>query len=401
MLNLDTIYKAKHILKDVIYNTDLIYAKALSTHNEVYLKTENLQITGSFKVRGAYYKISTLSKEDKAKGIVACSAGNHAQGVALAGARNNVKTKIFIPSLAPISKVEATKKYGAEVILVDGIYDDAYLAAKEEVARTGAIFIHPFEDEDIIAGQGTIGLELLDALPNMDAVVIPIGGGGLASGVAFAIKSLKPSCKVYGVQAVGASSMHKWVTTKNKESLENVSTFADGIAVKTPGLLTCKCCEQYLDGIVTVTDDEIATAILTLMEQQKLVAEGAGAVSVAAVMFNKIPLQNKNVVCIVSGGNIDVTILSRVIHRGLLTSGRLSDLGIVMVDRPGELKKIATIIADLGANVVRVNHNYGGENSAINGCYLKISMETRNHEHLAQIKEALIKEKYILIGGVI
>lgn len=401
MLSLDTIYKARHVLKDVIYNTDLIYAKALSIDNEVYLKTENLQITGSFKVRGAYYKISTLSDSDKQKGIVACSAGNHAQGVALAGAKNNVKTKIFIPSLAPISKVEATKKYGAEVVLVDGIYDDAFLAAKEEVAKTGAIFIHPFEDEDIIAGQGTIGLELLDALPSVDAVVIPIGGGGLASGVAFAIKSLKPSCKVYGVQAVGASSMHKWVTTHDKVALESVSTFADGIAVKTPGQLTCNCCERYLDGIVTVTDDEIATAILTLMEQQKLVAEGAGAVSVAAVMFNKLPIKNKKVICIVSGGNIDVTILSRVIHRGLLTSGRLSDLGIVMVDRPGELKKIATIIADLGANVVRVNHNYGGENSAINGCYLKISMETRNHEHLAQIKEALIKEKYILIGGVI
>lgn len=401
MLSLDTIYKAKHVLKDVIFDTDLIYAKALSANNDVYLKTENLQITGSFKVRGAYYKVSTLSDEDKQKGIIACSAGNHAQGVALAGAKNNVKTKIFIPSLAPISKVEATKKYGAEVILVDGIYDDAYLAAKEEAAKTGAIFIHPFEDEDIIAGQGTIGLELLEALPSVDAVVIPIGGGGLASGVGFAIKSLKPSCKVYGVQAVGASSMHKWVTTKNKESLENVSTFADGIAVKTPGHLTCSCCEKYLDGIVTVTDDEIATAILTLMEQQKLVAEGAGAVSVAAVMFDKLPIKNKKVVCIVSGGNIDVTILSRVIHRGLLTSGRLSDLGIVLVDKPGELKKIATIIADLGANVVRVNHNYGGENSAINGCYLKISLETRNHEHLEQIKKALLKEKYILIGGII
>lgn len=232
-------------------------------------------------------------------------------------------------------------------------------------------------------------------------MVIPIGGGGLASGVAFAIKSLKPSCKVYGVQAMGASSMHQWVTTKNKVSLDNVSTFADGIAVKTPGQLTCKCCESYLDGIVTVTDDEIATAILTLMEQQKLVAEGAGAVSVAAVMFNKLPIKNKKVVCIVSGGNIDVTILSRVIHRGLLTTGRLSDLGIVMLDKPGELKKVATIISDLGANVVRVNHNYGGENSAINGCYLKISLETRNHEHLEQIKAALIKEKYKLMGGLI
>ncbi len=401
MLSLDKVYKAKHVLKDVIYNTDLIYAKSLSTDNDIYLKTENLQITGSFKVRGAYYKISTLSEESKKKGIVACSAGNHAQGVALAGAKNNVNTKIFIPSLAPISKVEATKKYGAEVVLVDGIYDDAYTASLEEVKRTGAEFIHPFDDEEIIAGQGTIGLEILDDMPNVDAVVVPIGGGGLASGVAFAIKSLKPNCKVYGVQAVGASSMHQWVITKNKVSLDNVSTFADGIAVKTPGQITCKCCEKYLDGIVTVTDDEIATAILTLMEQQKLVAEGAGAVSVAAVMFNKLPIKNKKVVCLVSGGNIDVTILSRVIHRGLLTTGRLSDLGIIMLDKPGELKKVATIISDLGANVVRVNHNYGGENSAINGCYLKISLETRNHEHLEQIKAALIKEKYILMGGII
>ncbi len=401
MLNLDSVYRAKHALRDVINNTDLIYAKSLSEDNEIYLKAENLQITGSFKVRGAYYKISTLSEEERAKGIIACSAGNHAQGVALAGAKLNVKTKIFIPSLAPLSKVEATKKYGAEVVLIDGIYDDAYLAAKEEAAKTGAIFIHPFDDEDIMAGQGTIGLELLDALPNIDAVVIPIGGGGLASGVAYTIKALKPTCKIYGVQAAGASSMFQWVQTKSRSCNGKVSTFADGIAVKNPGELTCSLCERYLDGIVTVTEDEIATAILTLMEQQKLVSEGAGAVSVAAVMFNKLPIKNKKVVCVVSGGNIDVTILSRVIHRGLLTSGRLSDLGIELLDKPGELKKISSIIADLGANVVRVNHNYGGENSDINGCYLQISLETRNHEHLRQIKEALIKEKYKLIGGMI
>lgn len=401
MLNLDNVYRAKHALREVIYNTDLIYAKSLSEVNDIFLKAENLQITGSFKVRGAYYKISTLTEKEREKGIIACSAGNHAQGVALSGAKLNVKTKIFIPSLAPLSKVEATKKYGAEVVLIDGIYDDAYLAAKEEAARSGAIFIHPFDDEDVMAGQGTIGLELLDALPSLDAVVIPIGGGGLASGVAYTIKTLKPSCKVYGVQAAGASSMFQWVQTKTRSCESKVSTFADGIAVKNPGELTCSICEKYLDGIVTVTEDEIATAILTLMEQQKLVAEGAGAVSVAAVMFNKLPIKNKKVVCIVSGGNIDVTILSRVIHRGLLTSGRLTDLGIELLDKPGELKKISSIIADLGANVVRVNHNYGGENSDINGCYLKLSLETRNHEHLRQIKEALIKEKYKLIGGMI
>jgi len=401
MLNLDNVYRAKHALREVIYNTDLIHAKSLSEVNDIYLKTENLQITGSFKVRGAYYKVSTLSEKQREKGIIACSAGNHAQGVALAGAKLNVKTRIFIPSLAPLSKIEATKKYGAEVVLIDGIYDDAYMAAKEEAATTGANFIHPFDDEDVMAGQGTIGLELLDALPSLDAVVIPIGGGGLASGVAYTIKTLKPSCKIYGVQAAGASSMFQWVHTKSRSCESKVSTFADGIAVKNPGELTCGICEKYLDGIVTVTEDEIATAILTLMEQQKLVSEGAGAVSVAAVMFNKLPIKNKKVVCIVSGGNIDVTILSRVIHRGLLTSGRLSDLGIELLDRPGELKKISSIIADLGANVVRVNHNYGGENSDINGCYLKISLETRNHEHLRQIREALIKEKYKLIGGVI
>ncbi|NCA68120.1 MAG: pyridoxal-phosphate dependent enzyme, partial [Clostridia bacterium] len=238
MLNLDNVYRAKHALREVIYNTDLIYAKSLSEVNDIYLKAENLQITGSFKVRGAYYKISTLTEKEREKGIIACSAGNHAQGVALSGAKLNVKTKIFIPSLAPLSKVEATKKYGAEVVLIDGIYDDAYLAAKEEAARSGAIFIHPFDDEDVMAGQGTIGLELLDALPSLDAVVIPIGGGGLASGVAYTIKTLKPSCKVYGVQAAGASSMFQWVQTKTRSCESKVSTFADGIAVKNPGELT-------------------------------------------------------------------------------------------------------------------------------------------------------------------
>lgn len=397
MLTLDMIYNANLVLKDVIRKTDLIYSKALSDGNEIYLKTENLQITGSFKVRGSYYKISKLSEKEKSKGIIACSAGNHAQGVALAAQKNNVKAKIFIPSCAPISKVSATKKYGAEVILVDGVYDDAHLAAKNECEKTGAIFVHPFDDEDVIAGQGTIALELLDKLPKVDAIVIPIGGGGLASGIAYTIKQLKPTCKVYGVQAFGASSMKNSMSKKSKECLKSVSTFADGIAVKKPGNLTYDLCEKYIDEIVTVSDDEIATAILTLMEQQKLVAEGAGATSVAAVMFNKLPLKNKKVACIVSGGNIDVTILSRVIQRGLLTTGRLSDLMIEMVDKPGQLKEVSTIIADLGANVVRVNHNHGGENTDINGCYLKIAMETQNYQHLNRIKQALKNANYNIL----
>lgn len=397
MLTLDKVYKAAHTLKTAARKTDLIYSPSLSGKNQVYLKTENLQTTGSFKLRGAYYKISSLSEAERAKGVIACSAGNHAQGVALACRENGVSARIFIPSAAPISKVEATKRYGAQVVLIDGVYDDAYAAAVKESEETGAVFVHPFNDEEVIAGQGTIGLELVENFAGLDAVVVPVGGGGLASGVAFTIKSLNPRCKVYGVQAEGAPSMYKSVSDKCKTSLKKVSTFADGIAVKTPGDLTYSLCEQYLDGIFTVTDDEIATAILSLMENEKLVAEGAGAVSVAAVMFDKIPVEGKNVVCLISGGNIDVTILSRVIQRGLLKSGRSSDLTIEMIDKPGQLKEVASIIAGLGANVVRVNHNHGDENSAINGCILKVSLETKNFEHLEQIKQALKKAKYNVI----
>ncbi len=397
MLTLDSIYKANHILKSVIRKTDLIFSPSLSKTNQVYLKTENLQITGSFKVRGASYKIANLSEEEKKLGVVACSAGNHAQGVALACQKNGVKAKIFVPSIAPISKVEATKSYGAEVVLVDGVYDDAYHAARSEAEKSGAVFVHPFNDEDIIAGQATIALELLDELHDMDAVVIPIGGGGLAAGVAFTLKKLNPNIRVYGVQASGAPSMAESLMEEKQITLDKVSTFADGIAVKCPGDLTYDLCRNHVDQIVTVSDDEISTAILTLMENEKLVSEGAGAVSVAAVLFNKIPESGKKIVCLISGGNIDVTILSRVIQRGLLTSGRLSDVCIELIDKPGQLKEVATIIANSGANVIKVNHEHGGENTDVNGCYLRLSMETRNHEHFQQIREALNASGYHLI----
>lgn len=397
MLTLDTIYKAKFVLNEVVRQTDLLYTPTISSNNEVYVKCENLQITGSFKVRGAYYKISTLSSEDKAKGVIACSAGNHAQGVALASTKMGVKAQIYIPSLAPISKIEATKKYGAEVVPVDGVYDDAYAAAKKAVDETGAIFVHPFNDPDVIAGQGTIGLEIMEQIPDADVIVIPIGGGGLAAGVAFTIKQLNPKCKVYGVQAAGAPSMYNWITKDDKTTLEKVSTFADGIAVKCPGDLTYELCKEYLDDVFVVSEDEIATAILTLMESQKLVAEGAGAVAVAAVMADKIPEKNKKVVCLLSGGNIDVTILSKVIQRGLLSSGRLSDITIELVDKPGQLQDVAGIISRMKANVVRVNHNHGGQDTDVNGCYLEIAMETRNFEHLEEIKKELISNGYTII----
>lgn len=390
MLTLDKVYKASHVLKEVIRETDLIKAPKINKEAEVYLKTENLQVTGSFKVRGAYFKISQLSDEEKAKGVIACSAGNHAQGVALAASRAGIKSLICLPDGAPISKVEATKSYGAEVCLVEGVYDDAYAKALQLRDEKGYTFIHPFDDEDVIAGQGTIGLEVLEQLPDVDAVVVPIGGGGLISGVAYTIKQLKPSCKVYGVQAQGAPSMEHSVTDGKIETLNAVNTIADGIAVKTPGDLTFELCQKYVDGIVTVSDDEIALAILTLLEQQKLIAEGAGAVPVAAVMNGKIPeIDGKKVCCVVSGGNIDVTILSRVIERGLKMGGRTADIVISLSDRPGQLSGVSRIVAEQGANVVSVNYDSTDLDMNITDCYLKLGVETRNFEHIATVKKAL------------
>ena len=400
MLTLDRIYQAAHTLKSVVRKTDLILAHNIAPDCELYLKAENLQITGSFKVRGAYFKMALLPEAEKAKGVIACSAGNHAQGVALSAQRFGIDAAIFIPSIAPLSKIESTRRMGAQIKLVDGVYDDAYDAALAFQQDSGGVFIHPFDDIDVIAGQGTIGLEILEQASDLEAVIVPIGGGGLISGMAFAIKKLNPTCKVYGVQAVGAGSMYDSFRHKKRESLTNISTFADGIAVKSPGIKTYEYCSQYVDEIVTVSDDEIATAILTLMEQQKLIAEGAGAVAVAAVMFHKLPVRGKKVCAIVSGGNIDVNILSRVINRGLLTTGRLSELKIEMLDKPGQLKEVSAIIADLGANVTKVLHNPGGENTDINGCFLHISMETKNKDHFLEIKQAIQKKGYIILEEI-
>lgn len=399
MLNIAKIYDAAKVLNKVARKTELILSKTIIEDKEIYLKSENLQVTGSFKLRGAYYKISKLTDEQKSKGIIACSAGNHAQGVALAAQKSGIKASIFIPATAPISKVEATRKYGADIKLIDGVYDDAYNAACKFQEETNGEFIHPFDDEDVIAGQGTIGLEILEQLPDIDAVVVPIGGGGLISGIAYAVKQLKPSCKVYGVQAQGAGSMYQSFINKKILELPTVHTFADGTAVKRPGNLTFELCEEYVDDIVTVSDDEVASAILAMMEKQKIVAEGAGALSVAAAMFNKIPVTNKTV-CIVSGGNIDVNILSRVINRGLLTAGRLSHLTIELLDKPGQLKDVSTTIAEYGANVIRVRHNQGGGHTDIDACFLQISMETKNTKHFEQIKQALIDKGYKITSDV-
>ncbi|MBQ3969456.1 MAG: threonine ammonia-lyase [Clostridia bacterium] len=397
MLQLENVYQAAFALKNVIRNTELIHAPKINPDVNLYIKPENLQVTGSFKVRGAAYKISRLTQEEKAKGVIACSAGNHAQGVALAAARNGIKSIICLPDGAPISKVEATRAYGAQIELVNGVYDDAYNYALKLKDELGLTFIHPFDDDAVIAGQGTIALEILNENPDVEAIVVPIGGGGLISGVAYAVKALRPDVKVYGVQAAGAPSMLNSINEGSILTLNSVKTIADGIAVKQPGNTTFEICSKYVDEIVTVTDDETATAILTLMEKQKLVAEGAGAVSVAAVMFDKVPVKGKNTVCIVSGGNIDVTILSRVIDRGLLKSGRLCKLAIELTDKPGQLRDLSAIIAKHGANVVSVNYEHAGKGTDVNSCIISMELETKNKEHIKEVKNALADEGFKLL----
>ena len=397
MLSLDKIYHAAFVLKNVARKTDLIKATKLYDKCDLYLKTENLQETGSFKLRGAYYKISQLTDEEKARGIIACSAGNHAQGVAMAAAHNGIKAMICMPDGAPISKIEATKQLGADICLVKGAYDDAYAHALRIQEETGATFIHPFNDDEVIAGQGTIGLEILDELEDVDAVVVPVGGGGLISGVAYAVKHLNPNIKVYGVQATGSASMYESIAAVKPVMLENAATFADGIAVKQPGDITFGIVSEYVDEIVTVTEDEIAASILALIEKQKVIAEGAGAVAVTAVMFDKLPVEGKKVACVVSGGNIDVNILSRVITRGLVTSGRNANLTIALTDKPGQLQEVSEIIADCGGNVVAVHHDRADANMAITSCFLKIALETRDHDQINEIKNRLSHAGFTLV----
>ena len=396
MLTLDKIYHASKVLQDVIHPTTIVRASAIDAGCELYLKPECLQLTGSFKLRGSGYKISQLSDEEKKRGVIACSAGNHAQGVALAATKYGIKSLICLPDGAPISKVEATKGFGAEVCMVPGVYDDAYNEACRLRDEHNYTFIHPFDDENVIAGQGTIGLEIMNEMNDVDAVVVSIGGGGLISGVACAIKHLNPNVKVYGVQAEGAASMYNSLKEDKIITLDRAGTIADGIQVKEPGKLTFEYVKKYVDDVVTVSDDEISTAILTLIEKQKMVAEGAGAAPLAAVMFNKLPVKGKKVVCIVSGGNIDVTILNRVIKRGLITSGRQQTLVIQLDDKPGQLLGVSKIIADHGGNVISIHHERASEGE-ITDCILRIVLETKNFEHVKEISTSLRNAGFRLV----
>lgn len=395
MLTLEMIQEAQEALRGVARRTPLDPAPMLGKN--VYIKAENLQLTGAFKLRGAYNKIRSLTPEEAAHGVIACSAGNHAQGIAISATKLGIRSVICMPAGAPMSKVEATKGYGAEVVLVPGVYDDAAREAERLTREHGYTFAHPFDDPYVIAGQGTIGLEILEQLPEVEQVVVPIGGGGLISGIGMAVKTLKPSCRVVGVQAAGAASMYTSQRQGRCVELSSVATIADGIAVKKPGALTFELCSRYVDEIVTVNEDEIASAMLQLIEGQKTVAEGAGATPVAAVMFGRVDTTHRKTVCVVSGGNVDVTTLSRVITKGLSKSGRIVEISTKITDKPGNLMHLLQVIADTGANIVSINHAREDRHSDVGACIVNMVLETRNQDHIRQIETELASRGYHLI----
>ena len=396
MPTFDMILDAQAALRGIARRTPLENAPRLGKN--IYIKAENLQLTGAFKLRGAYNKIRSLRPEEAARGVIACSAGNHAQGIALSASKLGIRSVICMPAGAPISKVEATRSYGAEVVLVPGVYDDTAREAARLAEEYGYTFAHPFDDPYVIAGQGTIGLEILEQLPDVEQVVCPIGGGGLISGVALAVKTLKPTCRVIGVQAEAAGSMAASRRAGHIVTIPDRDTIADGIHVLTPGKLTFELCQKYVDRIVTVTEDEICAAILSLMENQKTVAEGAGATGVAACLFNKVDVSEKKTVCVVSGGNVDVTTLSRVITTGLVKSGRIVDLTTRVPDRPGSLIGLLQIVSRTGANIVSIRHAREDARADVASCTVSMVLETRDEAHVFQIREALRSQGYPLLG---
>lgn len=395
-VTLKDIQIARENLGEIVYRTILAHNTTLSEmcDSQIYLKTENLQKTGSFKIRGAFNKISRLTDEEKARGVIAASAGDHAQGVALAATTHNIKSTIVMPRHAPLSKVTATKNYGADIVLCGEIFDEAYRRARELQEETGATFVHPFDDPHIIAGQGTIGLEILEDLPEAEVIVVPVGGGGLIAGIATAVKNLKPQVKIIGVQTESVPSVAKSLETGKIQAVSELPTIADGIAVKTPGDITFEIIKRYVDDVVTVGEDEIANAILILLERAKLTSEGAGAAAVAAVLHRLSHLRGKKIAALISGGNIDVNILARIIDRGLLKSGRKVFLNTIIPDRPGTLSQLLKIVADTGANVLSVAHHRTAHEVALGQAKVKLQLETRDEEHIAEIKAMLNKENY-------
>lgn len=399
-VSLEDIKIAQKVLKPIIKNTCLLECKELSkiTGGNVYLKTENLQLTGSFKIRGAFNKISKLTDAEKAAGVIASSAGNHAQGVALSATKLGIKSTIVMPEIAPLSKVAATKNFGAEVVLHGSVYDDAYAKACEIQKVTGATFLHPFDDKDVIAGQGTIGLEILDQLEDVDVVLVPIGGGGLLSGISTAIKAIKPSVKVIGVEAANAPSMKSAIEKDEIYTINTKATIADGIAVRRAGDLTFEIIKENVDQIVTVTEAEIARAVLLLLEKDKIVAEGAGAVSVAALLKSDLDLKGKNIVSVISGGNLDVNLMERIINKALIGENRRFTLMVKLVDKAGEMTKLLGLIAELKANILTLNQTMYKNSLAIGEQEVKLTLETFDKVHTDKIVAKLIEEGYEILG---
>ena len=387
----DMIKEAAETIKGSVKRTQIIECPTMEklTGNKVFFKLENLQKTGSFKVRGALNKIMHLTEEDKARWVIASSAGNHAQGVALGATNLGIKSTIVMPGTAPLSKVMATRGYGAEVVQVGTVYDDAYKKACEIQAETGATFLHPFDDPYVIAGQGTIGMEIIEDLEDVDMVIVPIGGGGIASGIAKAVKSLKPSVKMVGVEAENAASMLEAVKQGCPCTIKTTPTIADGIAVARAGQLTCEMIRDYVDEIVTVSEDDIARAILFLMEKGKVVAEGAGATPVAALLAGKIKEQGQNICCVISGGNSDINMIERIINKALILEGRKAEFNVVVPDRAGELFKVLQVLAEKKANILRINQSMYKTGIKINNQVAKIVIECANAEHRNEIAVAI------------
>ena len=388
-VTLPDVIAARQALHGVIHKTDLVPSRVLSDEGrEIFLKSESLQQTGSFKVRGAYVKIAGLSPEERARGVIASSAGNHAQGVALAARSFGVPATIVMPEGAPLAKVTATRALGAKVVLHGTVYDDAYKHAMALQQELGAVFIHPFDDPLVIAGQGSIGLEILEDLPDVDTIVVPVGGGGLIAGIAVAAKAMRPKVRVVGVEAAGAACMGASVRADKLVTLTRAATIADGIAVKTPGERTFAICRALVDELVTVDDDEIAQTILFLMERCKIITEGAGAAPVAAIMGNKFHCGGK-VVAILSGGNIDVTLLSNIIDKGLLKAGRRVKIRTVIEDKPGSLSRLLRIISDCEANVVSIQHDRAHLEAGIGYAMMELALETQDRDHVGRLLEAM------------
>ncbi len=388
------VYRADKNLSGVVKKTKLIFSDFFSeiSGNEIFLKPENMQHTGAFKLRGAYNKISQLSAEEKTKGVITSSAGNHAQGVAFAAQKLGVKAIICMPATTPILKVEATRNFGAEVILHGDGFDDAFKYSLELQKKFGYIYVHPFNDREVILGQSTTALEIINELKDVDAILVPIGGGGFASGVSLATKLVSPQVKVIGVEPENAACMKAAVDAGKIISLKSSDTVADGCAVKTAGDLTFEFCKKYLDEIITVNEMEIMSALLSLIEKHKLIAEGAGVLSLAAL--NKLNFRNKKVVAIVSGGNIDISTLSGLIDKALIARGRIFYFNVQLADKPGELLNIAKILSDENANVVKLDHNQALVTNSFKKVLLGVTVETNNHEHIERIIRALNKKGY-------